>query len=235
MSIHKIRKICEKLGDMGKESFYTLSSHGYELEKDIIIPQGVRIIMFCYSGKILDICEKFDLFNWENIFLDEDSTYNYCTFLGTLVQYPSLRDHFCIYDTGMKIKEMEFIPDLYFRDGIYKLPIYGSGYDKDNSTLYLSDQKIFSQAMSKVKSKRVIVDKKQTAKILMEKNENGHIFSFHETFSGVYTLSRLIENLKLKERKFTLLLLTCRESTGYKDISVGKNVYSELEKLIRYY
>ena len=233
MSIRKLRKICEKIEEKEEPKnkiFYSVSMHGKETDKTYIIPEGVRIVMFCYSGRILDICPKFDLFNWENIFLDEDATYNWCTFLASLSQYPSLKDHFCIYNSGSKIKDINFGIDLYFRDGVFKLPIMGSVYDSESDRTYISTEKIFSKVALKG-AKKIIVDRHETAKRIRNKENSSEIYSYYDTFRGGYNLKTLIDVLKVYNSGFTLLLLTCREGEEHTDISQGKYVYEELQDL----
>jgi hypothetical protein len=235
MSVESLKKVCEKIPEKEDEKnkiFYTVSMHGEETARDFVIPKNVRIVMFCYSGRLLHICPKFDLFNWENIFLDENATYNWCTFLSTLYQYPSLRDHFCIYEEGDIIKDINFGIDPYFRDGVYKLPI--TGLVKEDDTVYISSDKIFHKAIG-MSAKRIIVDKKKVAKTLRDKEGVGQIYSYYDTFRAGYSLSRLLGVLSVYNKGFTLLLLTCREGVGYPNISKGKNVSTELEKLYSQY
>jgi hypothetical protein len=84
-------------------------------------------------------------------------------------------------------------------------------------------------------AKRIIVDKKKVAKTLRDKEGVGQIYSYHDTFRAGYSLSRLLGVLGVYNKGFTLLLLTCREGVGYPNISKGKNVLTELEKLYSHY
>jgi hypothetical protein len=153
------------------KNFYFINGHGEELSKDYKIQKGVRIIMFCYSGRILDVCKKFDRFNWGHILLDPSISENYCTFLSAISEYPSIRDHFCVYEEGDTIKDIELYPDKNFRAGLYKLPVKGYSYEGDTNTIRISSNMLMSDIQndavlsSLLQSKNVSVDDKKIVDI----------------------------------------------------------------------
>ena len=126
------------------KNFFFLNAHGEELEEFYEIPKGIRVIMFCYS-KRLDVCPKFDRFNWEHILLDPKATENYCNFLSTISKYKSINDHFCIYEEGDTIRNLSIFTDEYFREGLYRLPVKGYAYDEPTKTVIISDGTLMSE------------------------------------------------------------------------------------------
>jgi hypothetical protein len=231
--IKNLKSICEKLGekeDQINKNFWTVNMHGDELTEDFIIPEGIRIIMFCYSGRELNICPRFDKFNWREIFLNEDASYNYCTFISNISQYSSLRDHFCVYNSGHTIKDILLTPDRSFRSGVYKLPVQAAVKDQESDTVYISSPELFSKVIHR-ETKNVRVDRANTAKIIKDKNiPNTLIFSQQYNFQKI-TLSKLVQKLG---KNYTLLLLTCR--TGKKQkIEPAPTVVEELQQLYKKY
>lgn len=234
--VKRLKDICYRLDEKEPEidkNFYAINMHGTELADNYIIPKGIRIIMFCYSGRILKICPRFDTFNWSEIFLNEDSSYNYCTFLSNLVQYSTLRDHFCVYNSGDIIKDIIFHSDEVFRDGIYRLPVYAAVTDPADGTTYVSSSEIFTKAIERFKSHKTVVDPKRVGKILRHKESNAIIFSKHIFHSGT-KLSTLIRDIQYQQKEFTMLILTCRKSKGF-ELPHTRRVYEELNRLYQEY
>lgn len=231
--IKTLKTICEKLDEKEEpvnKNFWTVNMHGDELSEDFLVPQGIRIIMFCYSGRKLNICPRFDKFNWREIFLNEDASYNYCTFISNIAQYSSLRDHFCIYEAGHTVKDILLTPDPSFRSGVYKLPVQAAVKDEESNTVYISSPELFSKVIHR-ETKNVRVDRANTAKIIKDKNiPNTIIFSPHYNFQKI-TLSKLIQKLGTN---YTLLLLTCRTGKKQKLIP-APTVSEELQKLYNQY
>lgn len=241
--IKKVRDVCELLRKNEKEAeidqnFWAVNTHGDEIEDVIKVPKGVRIIMFCYPGRKLDICPRFDRFNWEHIFLNEDATFNYCTFLATLSQYSSLKKHFCIYDAGSKLKDLKLTSDENFRDGIYKLPVMASVRDENLDTMYVSSEHVFPDVVERMPSKRIVINRREVAKRI--KYKQSRVIFFTKVLSyPIITLSMLLRKLQIevgseKKKEFTILLLTCR--TGEKsEMDDAKTVDAELRKLFKLY
>jgi hypothetical protein len=232
-SLSKIREICEKLDENEPKKnkyFYSISSHGYETEEDYIVPKGIRIIMFCYSGELLHMCPKFDRFIWKNILLNEEASYNYCTFLTNLTLYPSLRDHFCVYDSGHKIKNMVFDQDEEFRSGIFKLPVECAVYDNMSDTIYTSSSEAMVKILERdVKKKRISVNTEKTGELIRYKQNEAIIFSQ----TKMLTMNKL-SDIARNVNDSTILLLTCREGKK-SNIHPARRVYQELEKLYTEY
>jgi hypothetical protein len=134
-NIRNLEKICKKIekkeNEMGgiirhqpiNKNFFVLSSHGSDLYSDFTVPKGVRIILFCYSGRELYVRDNFDRFIWNKIMFKKNTSFNYCTFLSNLSMYPSFRDHFCIYNQGDKFHDLRIETDKYFMDGLFQLPV----------------------------------------------------------------------------------------------------------------
>jgi hypothetical protein len=202
--ISKLKKICmqidEKEPDMDK-NFWAVNMHGDERMDEFIVPDGVRIIMFCYSGRKLDVCPRFDRFNWREIFLNEEASFNYCTFLSNISQYSSLRDHFCVYEKGTSIKDLDFSTDEYFRNGIFRLPVHASVFDPEMEEVYVSSSEIFDQVISKIgKVRRILVDKSKVANLVKDKDTDAIIFPLILTFPKSHFLN-LLKNLKFLNQK----------------------------------
>lgn len=241
-TILNLKQICQKLNENEPEinkNFWAINMHGDELETDFTVPRGVRIIMFCYPGRKLDICPRFDQFNWEKLFLDENASFNYCTFIANLSQYSSLRDHFCVYEEGQTITELEFTPDEMFRSGIYKLPVQAAVYEKETQQIYLSSPDIFGKTAKYIQNvKRILVNKHKTAKLAKDRESELIIFSKGFETEKI-TLSSLIKKLRTEPGKdthtdLTLLLLTCR--TGVRRYErFPKTVHNELENMVKKY
>ena len=231
--ISELKKICSFLDEKEQEmdrNFFAVNMHGYETKEDYIVPKGVRIIMFCYSGKKLYMRPEFNQFNWENIFLNEDASYNYCTFLANVSRYSSIRDHFCVYKEGDKIKEIMLGPDDSFRDGIFQLPVRVAVYEGED-TVYISSPEIFSDTVEKTRNvKRVLVDVKKTAELVSYKDTQAIFFSRWKSPLYKLSLSKIIKELQFQVKDFTLLLMICREGKKYK-LAPAPRVYEELEAL----
>jgi hypothetical protein len=242
LTIANLKKICsqldEKEPDMNK-NFWAVNMHGDETLQEFVVPKGVRIIMFCYSGRKLHVCPRFDKFNWREIFLNEEASFNYCTFISNLSRYSSLRDHFCVYSEGNVIRDLVFRPDENFRDGIFKLPVRAAVFDPENKQVYVSDPEIFSQTVEKTeKVSRVSVNKQAVAKIVKDKDSSAIIFTPH-IITPEIKLSQLVTKLRVSlgkiDNQFTLLLLTCRTGEPRRGLLHPLTVYEELENLVRNY
>jgi len=239
MSVSNLKNICLELREDEPsidKNFFAVNMHGDELKEDFIIPEGVRIVMFCYPGKKLDICQRFDEFNWREIFLNEDASYNYCTFLGNLSQYSSLRDHFCVYKAGNRIRDLRLSSDQDFRHGVYKLPVYAGSYDYDNEQAYVSSPEIFDKFIGQTKNiKRVSVNKKIIAKIAKDNKKQLIILSKHILIQKI-NLSSLVKKLLFEMNSgFTLLLLTCRTGEIRDELFSAPLVREELGKMFENY
>ena len=224
------------------KNFFFLNAHGEELEHIYEIPKGVRLIMFCYS-KTLDVCKKFDEYNWSHILLDPQASSNYCDFLKSISGYSSIRDHFCVYEEGDVIPNLNIFPDDKFRDGLYRLPVKGYAYDKKTDSVVLSDGILLTETINDdrlnqlMKSrKRVVIDSGRIVKLLKTKKDIGIIQSqvgrIHKT-----NLSDLINITKLDVPNFTMLLMVCRDRdenmedfSAANKISSGRYVIEELER-----
>lgn len=241
--INNLKQICQKLNENEPEmdkNFWAVNMHGDETKDEFEIPKGVRIIMFCYSGRSLHVCPRFDKFNWREIFLNEDASYNYCTFLANLSQYSSLRDHFCVYEEGTTIRDLVFTSDELFRNGIYQLPVYAAAYEPNSDQVFVSSEKVFDKAVREsIKIRRISVNRENTAKVIKDKDSNAIIFSKSIQIPKI-TLSTLVKNLGTEvgretKKGFTLLLLTCRTGEKRHGIIHPPTVYEELEKLFQKY
>jgi len=239
MSVHKLKKICQDLKedepDMDK-NFWAVNMHGDETNVKITVPKGIRIIMFCYSGRKLFVCPRFDTFNWKELFLNEDAAFNYCTFVANLTQYSSLRDHFCVYEEGSVINDLVLSFDNTFRYGVYKLPVKTAVYDEENKQVYLSSSDIFDKVIVKSEqAKKISVNVEKTAEIIKTRATDVKIFS-PVIIVDHTKLSSLIKKIQFQEQKgFTLLLLTCRTGKQDPELQPSPTVYQELEKLFKKY
>lgn len=225
---------------MINNNFFLLNAHGNEKETDYEVPKGVRIIMFCYSGAILDICKKFDRFNWSNILLDPTSSSNYCSFLSAISEYSSIRDHFCIYEENDVIKNLMLFSDKVFREGLFRLPVKGFAYDEKNETVVISSNTMISDVNKDERLKKLVknaprthikVDDKRIVELMRKNNDVAIIKSFVRHIKTKISLSNLINSMRSKERDFTLLLMVCREGVGSEVISKGRRVIDEMEKM----
>jgi hypothetical protein len=254
----KLRNICEKIEEKQGEKqdehnpknkiFYAVNMHGTEKSDDFVIPENVRIIMFCYSGRELKICPTFDLKNWRDILLNEDASFNYCTFITSLV-HSTLRDHFCVYNPGHTIKDIMMNTDPDFRSGIFKLPVKAvsvkdisirdEGINEgkndninEHNTAYISSSDIFSD-VSSLGFRNIKVDRQQVAKDIRYRESDMIIMSYYKSADEI-RLSRLVKELLAKHKGFTLLLLTCRQGLPY-NLEKGNRVYEEVEMLYEKY
>jgi hypothetical protein len=201
-------------------NFFFVNAHGLELEQLYKIPEGVRIIMFCHE-KTLNICKKFDRFNWEHILLNSTASNNYCSFLSTISQYSSIKDHFCVYEPGSTIRNISIHGDEYFRNGIYRLPVKGYAYNADECSVVVSDGTLIGEINSDPVLKKMIkncdrtriyVNSRKISELLREQNDVGIIKS---DVIGIHHgsekfLSNLIKSMKIHQPEFTILLMTCR-------------------------
>lgn len=237
MNLATLRQICQRIDENDENdgktvtmdrNFFAVNMHGEETDDDFILPDGFRVIMFCYSGQLLHICPNFDVFNWNSIMLNEDASYNYCTFLSNLVQYSTLRNHFCVFSPGDKIHNIMFYPDDEFYHGIFKLPVRASTYDETTDTMYLSSSEIFSQEIFPRKK----VDAKKVAKNIQKKLP----VTFHSKYRIPLksSLINIIRDLTLAGQQATILLLTCREGEE-KSLPKNPKVYEELVRLYKSY
>lgn len=233
-------KIYDEFNQSINKNFYLLNAHGAETESDYEVPEGVRIIMFCYSGSILDICRRFDRFNWSNILLDPSSSSNYCSFLSAISEYSSIRDHFCIYEENDVIKNLMLFSDKEFREGLFRLPVKGFAYDKENETVVISSHTLLSEVNGDKRLKKLVehtprthikVDDKKIVDLMRKNNDVAVIKSFVRHIHDKISLSNLINSMRSKERDFTLLLMVCREGVGSEVISKGRRVIDEMEKM----
>ena len=225
------------------KNFYFLNGHGGEMDDDYEIPKGVRIIMFCYSGAILDICHKFDRFNWNNILLDPTASSNYCTFLAAISKYSSVKDHFCVYEENDVIKNIELLGDKYFREGLFRLPVKGFGYDEETKSVVISSHSLMSDTQTDKKfieltknlpRTHILVDDKKLIELMRKKNDVAIFQTSIKQIKGRLKLSNLINSIRLHEDQFTLLLMVCREGEGSEEISKGKKVGDEVERMQRH-
>lgn len=234
---------CSEYSGMGEEinkNFYFLNGHGEELETDYEVPEGVRIVMFCYSGEILNICHRFDKFNWSNILLDPSASSNYCTFLSAISEYSSINDHFCVYRAGDIIKNIQLHSDNEFREGVFRLPVKGFAYDKSSDSVVISKNMPMSQVLKhpeldrffKKKRKSIKIDDRRVVNLMRKKNEVTIIESYvRKIYTSIY-LSNLVNSMKL-HGPFTILLMVCREGVGSDTISKGRVVKDEVMRIKR--
>lgn len=243
MKHHKLsKKNCEiyESNKLINKNFYLLNAHGAETENNYEIPKGVRIIMFCYSGAILDICNKFDRFNWSNILLDPTSSSNYCSFLSAISEYSSIRDHFCIYEENDTIKNLMLYSDEVFREGLFRLPVKGFAYDEENKTVVISSHTLMSEVQKDERLKKIFqntprthikVDDNKIVDLMRKNNNVAVINSFVRNIKTKISLSKLINSMKPIHKDFTLLLMVCREGIGSDEISNGRRVIDEVNKM----
>lgn len=234
---------CQLYSGLGEEinrNFYFLNGHGEELETDYEVPNGVRIIMFCYSGEILNICNRFDKFNWSNILLDPLASSNYCTFLSAISEYSSINDHFCVYEAGETIKNIQLHSDKEFREGLFRLPVKGFAYDKSADSIVISKNTPMNQVLKnpelhkffKNNRKKIKIDDKRVVDLMREQNEVTIIESYVRKIHKTIRLSNLINSMKL-HGPFTILLMVCREGVGSDTISNGRIIKDEVMRMKR--
>jgi len=233
------------------QNFFFLNAHGEELEQLYEVPKGVRIIMFCYS-KELQVCDRFDRFNWENILLDPKTSSNYCNFLGSISRYSSIRDHFCVYEENDVIRNMTIFTDKTFREGLYRLPVKGYAYDEKNKTVVVSEGTLLSEVQKDSRLKKLMkdaprthikVDGRRVANLLRKESDVGIIQSQVRKIHDKARLSNLINSMRLHIPEFTILLMVCRERSEEDrmytegvadDISDGKQLLDEMKQMERY-
>ncbi len=221
-------------------NFYFLNGHGEELEKEYEVPNGVRIIMFYYSGKILNICNVFEKFNWSNILLNPNSFTDYYKFLSAISENKSINDYFRIYEEGDIIKNINLYSDNNFREGIFKLPVKGFCYDKKSDSIVISSNTPTSSIVNypelknffKEKQKKIIIDDNKIID-LMKKNKNVYIIEnyFRKIYKSV-KLSNFINSMRIYQN-FTILISVYKEEKEIKLSSSGRKIEDELEKIKR--
>jgi hypothetical protein len=238
--IKKLANICSNINEPEEPrmntTFYSVNMHGYETKEDFIIPKNTRVIMFCYSGKILNMCPTFEKFVWEKINTNKYATFNYCTFLANIAQYSSIRNHFCVYNEGDKIKNIEFeTSDNDFRDGIYKLPVRGGVYVEKDNKIYTTDStstfKILTEPQFLQRYTKNVSKNLEKASSSM-RNLNNKFILLSPKLIGIYNLSLLLNNLSTTGA--TILLFTCREGKTDRSI-IQHKIHTELEKIYYQY
>ena len=215
--------------------YWTVNAHGME-GSEYEIPKNVKIITFCYTGRKLQVCEEFDLFNWNEIFLNTSITSSFTNFLKIISKYSSIKDHFCVYEEGHTIRDIIFTEkksDL-FRQGVYKLPILASVKIKD--TTYVSSEEVFPEAIKAHKNKRIILSKQICGDFLKEKEKDEekevvNIYSSYIENFGRVSMSELIKNLKKPDKGLVFLLFTCREGERRRGVIHPKKVKEYLNEL----
>ena len=151
-----------------------------------------------------------------------------------------MRDHFCVYEKGATIRDIDFTSDENFRNGIYHLPVHAAVFDPEAEEVYVSCSEIFDQAIAKTeKVRRISVDRTKVAKLVKDKETDAIIFSPYINIPKI-RLSELVRKLKISLGRveplgYTLLLLTCRTGESRRGVIHPPTVYEELEKLVRYY
>jgi hypothetical protein len=227
-------------------NFFFLNAHGEKLKKLYEIPEGVRIIMFCYS-KELQVRKKFDEYNWSHLLLDPTASNNYYDFLTAISGYSSIRDHFYVYEEGDVIHNLDILTDDEFREGLYRLPMKGYVYDNKTDDIVLSDNSLLSEVQKDKnyrklvrdnKCRSVVVNSKRIVKLLKDKKKVGIIQSQVKKIHDTTRLSNLIGSMKIHASSFTVLLMVCRDCDQEArkvfgvagDISKGRNILDELER-----
>ena len=229
-------------------NFFFLNAHGDEIERIWEVPKGVRIIMFCYS-KELQVCDRFDKYNWSHILLDPYASDNYCNFLEKISGYSSICDHFCVYEENDLIRDLDIHTDENFREGMFRLPVKGYVYDEKDDSVIVSDGTLLSEIhknkelnrmMKKGKRKKIVVDSKKIVNLLRKKNKVGIIQSQVREIRYKARLSNLINSMKLHVNGLTVLLMVCRNRDEYSrkneggiadEISPGRVVKDELKRM----
>lgn len=223
----------------GDNNFYFLNCYGEELEKDYEVPNGVRVIMFCYSGKILNVCNVFEKFNWSNILLNPNSFTDYYKFLLAISENKNINDYFRVYEEGDIIKNINLYSNNNFKEGIFKLPVKGFCYNKNSDSIVISSNTPTSSIVNypklkyffREKQKKIIIDDNKIID-LMKKNKDVCIVEnyFRKIYKNV-KLSNLINSMRINGN-FTILLTVCREGESSL-ITNGRKIEDELEKIKR--
>jgi len=220
------------------KNFYFLNCDSEEPENEYEIPKGVRIVMFCYSGKILNVCNAFDKFNWSNILLNPDSSSDYCNFLSAISDYSSINDDFSVYEEGDTIKNINLYSENTIRQGVFKLPVKGFFYDKKTDSIIISSNTPMSSIVRQSELKRFFKDKSQKIIIddnkivdLMKKNKNVSIIeSYVKKIHKSIKLSNLINSMK-NHGNFTMLLMVCKNGEENRSFSNGRVIKDEVIKM----
>jgi len=231
--VSQLAHICHLLDEeepKKDKNFWVADLHGMETYQDYKIPSGVRIIMFCHA-RYLDMRPEFEDFVWEHIYLNRDTSFNYCTFLSTLALYPSLRDHFCVYNSG------DVITDLYlfeekkneFRTGVFQLPVRIAV--KKDDTIFVSSEDVFQPTLEASKGiRKILVDPGKTARYSREPDSQVKFFSSSFSIPNL-KMSDIITFLQEKSGDLTLLVMACRTSKRPHRLTSAPRVYEELEKM----
>lgn len=233
-----IRIIIRKDLKKSNNNFYFLNGHGEELEQEYEVPNGVRIIMFYYSGKILNICNVFEKFNWSNILLNPNSFTDYYKFLSAISENKSINDYFCIYEEGDIIKNINLYSDNNFREGIFKLPVKGFCYDKKSDSIVISSNTPTSSIVNYPKLKDFCKEKQKKIddnKIIDLMKKNNDVCIIENYFRKIYKsvkLSNFINSMRIYQN-FTILISVCKEEKEIKLSSSGRKIEDELEKIKR--
>lgn len=247
--IETLRRICQNLDEKEPDidkNFYMVNLHGSENYKEFVVPKGVRLIMFCHA-KTLCVNENFDQFVWENVALNEDACYNYCTFLSNLADYSSLRDHFCVYNEGDTITDLTLykVRNDTFRPGVFQLPMKigvfvgeDDEYEEDYNKVFYYPESIRTRVERDYPQQIMELDRSKTAYYSKYKDTEPIVYSYHYMPDMDTTLSALIKRLQVRiigNEGFTLLLMTCRTSNRPVRPTFAPRVYDELEKMYENY
>jgi hypothetical protein len=222
------------------KNFFFVNGHGEETKYNYEVPKGVRIVMFCYSGATLNICDRFDKFNWSNILLDPSTSSNYCAFLSKISEYSSIRDHFCIYEEGDVIKNIKLHTDPYFREGLFRLPVKGYAYDKSTDSIVISSNTTLSDINTDSKLKEffkkrrthIRIDDKRVVELMRKNNDVTIIKSYVRPIYKSILLSNFLNPIR-QHSPFTVILMVCRDGFPSEDISKGRQVKDEILKMKR--
>lgn len=244
--IDRLEASCKLLPEKDKDinkNFFAVNAHGTETKDSLIVPPNCRVIMFCYSGRILEVCPRFEKFIWKRIMTKESASYNYCTFLANIAQYSSIRNHFCIYEPGSNIKNIEFYGDNIFRSDVFELPVRAVVRDESDNTLYSTDEntgldllehesKIGGKVFM-VRSKRIKIDQSKASKLLHNNSNRAWFASKIVKSDHADNLSDLLNYINYKGGG-TIILFVCREGKKHK-MPKSPKVYDELKKIYKYH
>lgn len=206
-------------------TFFGIQAHGCETGANYVLPDNVRVIMFCYSGEILNVCPKFDRFIWKILTREYDNVFQ---FLKTIKNYSTLRKHFCVFESGTCIPNILLSPDEVpedtgikkFRTGFFQIPI-----DVESSSPGITDieTEVDVESSSPKKDGINIPPPRYSNRILKKFGQSESkidIISPHHTIINDILLSSIIKyTLRYPSFKdgFTLILFVCREKCS-KDI-----------------
>lgn len=221
------------------KNFYFLNGHGKELENKYEIPKGVRIILFRYSGEILNVCNFFRKFKWSNILLNPNFTSDYCNFLSAISEYKSVNGSFCVYEEGDIINNINLYSDNICREGIFKLPVKGFCYDNNFNSIVISSNTPVSSIVNnselkyffKEKRKKIVIDDNKIIDLMKKNNDVSIIESYSRKIYKNIKLSNLVNSMRIHEN-FTILLVVNKERESNL-ISNGRKIEDELAKVKR--